>query len=609
MKSVHISNYLFLLIAGFALLSCGDDESVENLAPLFEDQSFDVSETIGESFIIGNLTARDPEGGSLNFELLNDDSGLFEITSAGQLSLALGKSLNFALNSQHIIMASVSDGVNEASASIIINIRENSVPEIMNQNFTVDENIDSNEIIGQVVATDQDNEALSFSIVGDQNEPIFEITNSGTITLSSGSILDYESEDEHSFEVEVADARSSSKALITVFVNDLPDRPFITTWKISVVNDEITIPIGTGEYNYSVEWGDGNTDQNITSSAAHVYENIGTYTIKISGDFPRIFFDFTSDDEDKIITIEQWGDIQWESFQAAFAGCSFLVSNAIDIPNLASVENLSRAFANAEMFNGDLSQWDVSNVVNFNGLFEGTSFNHSISGWDVSQATTMARMFANNQVFNQDLNSWNVGRVTDMNSMFTGATSFNGNISGWDVSNVQDMSSLLNRAESFQQDLSNWNVSNVINMDNMFSLSPLFNSDLTNWDVSKVINIAAMFSGATSFNSDISQWNVSAVVEMRGVFANANSFDQDIGAWDISSVTTMAFMLDNSGLSIQNYENTLLGWSNLATLPSDIELGSDGLEYCDQGETSRDFLTSKGWNITGDTKASAGDCN
>ena len=41
-------------------------------------------------------------------------------------------------------------------------------------------------------------------------------------------------------------------------------------------------------------------------------------------------------------------------------------------------------------------------------------------------------------VFNGDISQWNVSNVTDMSSMFY-KSAFNGDISNWDVSNVRDM--------------------------------------------------------------------------------------------------------------------------------------------------------------------------
>ena len=90
-------------------------------------------------------------------------------------------------------------------------------------------------------------------------------------------------------------------------------RPFITTWKTDnpgiSADNQITIPTFPEEtYNYTVDWGDG-TIESITASASptHTYAEPGTYTVAITGDFPRIFFNTSFDDpptpmnENKII--------------------------------------------------------------------------------------------------------------------------------------------------------------------------------------------------------------------------------------------------------------------------------------------------------------------
>ena len=45
---------------------------------------------------------------------------------------------------------------------------------------------------------------------------------------------------------------------------------------------------------------------------------------------------------------------------------------------------MSSMFDGASNFNGDLSSWDVSNVINMSNMFESAiSFNGDLSSWDV----------------------------------------------------------------------------------------------------------------------------------------------------------------------------------------------------------------------------------
>jgi len=73
--------------------------------------------------------------------------------------------------------------------------------------------------------------------------------------------------------------------------------------------------------------------------------------------------------------------------------------------------------------------------------------------------TDMSRMFTSTGAFNGNISAWNVGNVMNMQTMFSAAASFNRNISGWDVRNVTRgrMSSMFaNSGTGYRQNLSAW---------------------------------------------------------------------------------------------------------------------------------------------------------
>jgi surface protein len=399
-------------------------------------------------------------------------------------------------------------------------------------------------------------------------------------------------------------------------------QPFITTWKTS----SITIPtIGSG-YNYDVDWdNDGVFDEfGITGDVTHYFGTYGTHTIAIQGDFPRIYFANQFFGSQEIISIDQWGSNVWTSMESAFLGCSNLAGQAVDIPNLSmvtdmsymfsltdsfnqdisswdvsNVTNMSNIFNGATIFNQDISNWDVSNVTNMNGMFAvARSFNQDIGSWNVSNVTNMAGMFIGAIFFNQDIGSWNVSSVTSISSMFAGAIFFNQDISNWDVSSVTSISSMFNYASSFNQDISLWNISNVIRMRSMFSGAASFNQDINSWNVSNVTDMMAMFSGAASFNQSLNSWNISNVINMRWMFEDATSFNQPLYSWNVVNVIDMREMLSNSGLSVSNYDSTLIGWESQGITNKD--LGADGLRYCASDSIRNNLINLSGWTITGD---------
>ena len=107
-----------------------------------------------------------------------------------------------------------------------------------------------------------------------------------------------------------------------------------------------------------------------------------------------------------------------------------------------------------------------------------TAFNQDISNWDVSTVINMNQMFRNADAFNQPIGNWDVSSVTDMGNMFLQAVNFNQDISNWDVSTVINLVGMFNQATQFNQNLSNWEF-NSFNYDDFISNSGL---DINNYD-------------------------------------------------------------------------------------------------------------------------------
>ena len=364
------------------------------------------------------------------------------------------------------------------------------------------------------------------------------------------------------------DKNSTDSVIITVSPIANSDY-FITTWKTdnngTSGDDQITIPTNPNySYNYLVDWGDDSNSTGVTGDITHTYANVGTYTIKIYGKFPSIQFgNGNITDYLKILSIEQWGTIQWWSMNNAFSATKNLIGNANDKPNLYYVSDMSSMFFLSN-FNQDIGNWNVTSVFNMFGIFSGAK--------DVNLAGFPPHADIPNP-FNQDISSWNVSNVEDMGQMFFLATDFNQSIGDWNVSNVTYMNEMFRNANSFNQPLGDWNVSNV--------------SDMTR-----------MFSGANSFNQDIRDWNVSSVTYMSGMFRDANEFNQSIEEWDVSNVIDMSGMFDGVTLSTTNYSNILLKWSN-QTLQLNVTFSGGNSKYSDSVANNRQsMIDNYYWDIT-----------
>lgn len=142
-------------------------------------------------------------------------------------------------------------------------------------------------------------------------------------------------------------------------------------------------------------------------------------------------------------------------------------------------EELNRLGSNA-----DLNHIDVSGVTDMHKLFRLTRFSGNVSKWDVSQVVNMAQMFQGTVGFECDLGEWNTENVKDMSRMFSLDSKFTG------------------------KGLENWNVEKVEKTDMMFSGCTLFNAPIGNWKLNSLRDASFMFQNCTSFDQDLSSWTL-----------------------------------------------------------------------------------------------------
>lgn len=129
------------------------------------------------------------------------------------------------------------------------------------------------------------------------------------------------------------------------------------TKKYGVYNNE-NLEVKTANYNFSVDWGDGNiiegvTNDNIVEKGAHTYSQVGNYQVKITGIFDTISDSYSEDgysyskkiERDKLREIIQWGNTGLISIELSSSDIEYLPS-----PSNSSFENLENIdFSNSEL--------------------------------------------------------------------------------------------------------------------------------------------------------------------------------------------------------------------------------------------------------------------
>jgi surface protein len=191
--------------------------------------------------------------------------------------------------------------------------------------------------------------------------------------------------------------------------------PFEMTWETTGGNQTLSLPLMNGQaYDFEIAWGDGLTGKYTASNlttASHLYVDTGTYQIRVWGTFPQISFNNTGN-KLNLLSIDQWGSIEWKSFANAFRGASNLDVLAEDIPHMAEVTGMAYMFAGTAVSSGNFVGWDTSNVVDMSYLFQNaTKFNQPLGSWEVSNVTTMQNMFNGASVFDQNLSNWQLSSI------------------------------------------------------------------------------------------------------------------------------------------------------------------------------------------------------
>ena len=173
----------------------------------------------------------------------------------------------------------------------------------------------------------------------------------------------------------------------------------------------------SGTVNFVVDWGDGDVDA-VTSDTdpamAHTYASGGTYDISLSGVIGT-WNSGTTTDRNKVTDVKRWADnFTSGNFQ------NFTNLTGDTAPDYPLVNNFGNFYSGCSNFDGDISDWDVSNVFSMSAMFSGaSSFNQDISSWVVSNVLTMSGMFNDASSFNQDIGSWPISSLRFCSFMLT----------------------------------------------------------------------------------------------------------------------------------------------------------------------------------------------
>ena len=133
------------------------------------------------------------------------------------------------------------------------------------------------------------------------------------------------------------------------------------------------------------------------------YHKKGVHQMMIRGEIPQMHVTYLLDNEDDsfeafdLVSLDQWGDIQWKSMEDFFGNKDRnrkVIIKATDAPKLQDVCSMNSMFVGVREFQGSIENWDTSHVASMDSLFKNcTQLDQDLSHWDISSLRSAKEIF------------------------------------------------------------------------------------------------------------------------------------------------------------------------------------------------------------------------
>ncbi len=283
-----------------------------NEYPALNTFSFNVDELSSNGTVVGTITATDPDiGQSLYYFITTGNyNDAFTLDSvSGEIIVLDSTKLDYEGNyPSYSLQITVKDnGVPQLETYNYIYIAVNDIseaPVMNNQTFHIDENSPVNTIAGNIQATDPDTGgSLSYSIISGNENGIFSLNTSGTLSVVIPDSLNYEETTEYNFVVKVTDNTSlTDTATVTVMVDNVNEPPYFTSQDTFYVDENSPYQTVVGKVEGSDPDGDnvGFYSQSSTSFPAFFINTDGTIEV-----FQADSLDFETQNSRTVIAVAQ----------------------------------------------------------------------------------------------------------------------------------------------------------------------------------------------------------------------------------------------------------------------------------------------------------------
>ncbi len=212
-----------------------------NLAPVIEDQAYELNENSAAATVVGQIEYAEPEEDEVSFTIISGNTEqAFSIDAQGILKVNNEEILDFENHPTFTLQVKVSDGeLSSTAIATVTLVDQNDAPTIEDQQFEVAENSPIDQQVGIVVATDQDQDALSYSISDGNAEGFFAIDASGGQLMVAAEGLDIEAKASYALSVKVSDGTLESEAVVTVMLTDVNEAPQISDQEFEIEEESV----------------------------------------------------------------------------------------------------------------------------------------------------------------------------------------------------------------------------------------------------------------------------------------------------------------------------------------------------------------------------------
>ena len=209
---------------------------------------FSIPEDAAAGAIIGTVWAAASNGAAVSFAESDPPSAEFDVSPAGEITLAAGVALDFEAQTAYEFEVSVNAaGAMEKTSSVrvaIVNVDENAIS-LPAQEMSIAEDATAGTTIGTIAALSSDGAAVVFA----ESNPIstlFDVSPAGEVSLAADASLNFEAASEHLLAVRAtaADAPPAAFSLRIRVIEAPQDGTAARPWKVSTLGQLQRIATG-----------------------------------------------------------------------------------------------------------------------------------------------------------------------------------------------------------------------------------------------------------------------------------------------------------------------------------------------------------------------------